>query len=127
MDTVLDSHLEAEAAAVMQVIDAESVAFFNKDFETFSRCWHHASYIRRLGWWTRGGVTDRWGWDSIGERARLQMLDHPEPNASARQLRRDKVVVRVSGDLAWATFDQYAPDTGEPDIDMPGLSREARV
>jgi len=98
-----------------------------KNFEAFSRCWLHAPHIRRLGWWTHGGVTDRWGWDAIGERARLQMLEHPEPNRTAQELRRENLVVRVGANMAWATFDQIGPDTGETDLDMPGVSRESRV
>lgn len=113
--------------AVMAVITAESEAFFNKDLEGFSRCWMHAPFIRRLGWWTRGGVSDVVGWDQLLTRTREMMLDLPEPNRSAEELRRENLVVRVIGDMAWATFDQYAPDTGEPDVDMPGLSRESRV
>jgi DNA-binding CsgD family transcriptional regulator len=116
-----------ETAAVLEVIAAESEAFFNKDFESFSRCWVHAPYVRRLGWWTRGGVSDHRGWEALSDLTSTLMRDNPEPNRSARELRRENLVVRVMGDMAWASFDQYAPDTGEPDVDMPGLSREVRV
>jgi DNA-binding CsgD family transcriptional regulator len=127
MNTDSGSHLDGEAEAVMRAIDDESRAFFNKDFEALSRRWVHAPYVRRLAWWSRGGVVDRWGWDIIGDRTKLMMQYHPEPNASAQEFRRENLVVRVSGDLAFATFDQYAPDTGDPDFDMPGVSRESRV
>lgn len=116
-----------EVEAVLRVLEAETRAFFAKDFEAFSRCWLHAPFIRRLGWWTRGGVTDRWGWDDIGDRTRQMMLDHPDPNPTAGSFTRENMVVRVSGDMAWATFDEYGLDTGEPDVDMPGLTREMRV
>lgn len=117
----------AEERAVMAVISAESESFFNKDLATFSRCWMHSPFVRRLGWWTRGGVSDVVGWDELFVRTREMMLDLPEPNRTAQELTRENVVLRVAGDMAWATFDQYSPDTGEPDIDMPGLSRECRV
>jgi DNA-binding CsgD family transcriptional regulator len=117
----------ADVEAVKKVIWAETRAFYNKDFEALSRCWVHAPYIRRLGWWTRGGVTDHWGWETIGGRMRRGMLTSPEPNSTAKEVRHENEVVRVSGNMAWATFDQYAPDTGDPDFDMPGLCREARV
>ncbi|MGN6102609.1 MAG: hypothetical protein ACTHOR_15820 [Devosia sp.] len=119
--------LDAEQRAVFEVIRAETVAFFTKDFDTFARCWAHEPYIRRLGWWTRGGVTDRWGWDELADRTRLAMLDYPQKNRSAEEVRYENVVIRVGGDMAYATFDQYGPDTGEPDFDMPGCSRESRV
>jgi DNA-binding CsgD family transcriptional regulator len=119
--------LDADQRDVLDVLLRETTAFFSKDFETFSNCWVHASYTRRLGWWTRGGVSDRRGWDDLGERLQRMMLDYPQRNPSADQFRYENIVIRISGDLAFATFDQYALDTGEPDFDMPGLSREARV
>jgi hypothetical protein len=29
--------------------------------------------------------------------------------------------------MAWITYDQYAPNTGEAAMDMPGLSRETKI
>jgi DNA-binding CsgD family transcriptional regulator len=55
------------------------------------------------------------------------MEDHPEPNPTAMDVRRKNIVIRVGQDMAWVTFEQYAHERGEPDVDMPGLSREARV
>lgn len=116
-----------DVEAVIRVLDEETRAFYAKDFEAFSQCWAHEPYIRRLGWWTRGGITNRWGWTDIGDRARRMMLDSPDYNSSAHEFRRESVVVRVSGDMAWATFDEICPDTGDPDFDMPGTTLEARV
>lgn len=121
------ARLDAEQRAVFDVIRAETRAFYTKDFEALSRYWAHETYIRRLGWWTRGGVTDRWGWAEIGERTRRAMQDSPGYNRSADEIGYENFVLRVSGDMAYATFDQYAPDTGDPDFDMPGCSRESRV
>lgn len=55
------------------------------------------------------------------------MRANPEPNPTAARYRREKVNLRVSGNVAWLTFDQYGLDTGEPDMDMPGRSRETRL
>ena len=92
--------LDADQREVLDVLLAETTAFFAKDFETFSNCWVHAPYIRRLGWWTRGGVSDRWGWDDLGKRLQRMMLDYPERNPSADQFRYENIVIRVSGDMA---------------------------
>jgi DNA-binding CsgD family transcriptional regulator len=54
------------------------------------------------------------------------MAELPAPNRSASQVRRENVSIRVSGNMAWITFDQYAPNTGEP-MDVPGMSRVLRV
>lgn len=122
-----DEPFDDEQRSVLAALLRETEAFFAKDYETMSRSWAHEAYVRRLGWWTRGGVVDRWGWDEIGGRMRRMMQDYPDRNLSAERFRYENMVIRVSGDLAFATFDQYAPDTGEPDFDMPGLSRESRV
>jgi DNA-binding CsgD family transcriptional regulator len=119
--------LTDEEAAVMKVIEDETVAYFNKDFEGYARCWVHAPYTRRLGWWSGGGVIDRIGWDEIAARARLAMQDQPRPNPSATEIRRENLDIHVGQDMAWVTFHQYGPETGEPDFDMPGLSHETRV
>jgi hypothetical protein len=111
----------------VQVLEAETRAFWEKDFEAFAACWVDADYVRRAGWWARGGITWRRGWAEMAERTRAQFAENPEANNSATEVRRENLVVRVGADIAWVTFDQYAPDAGEPDMDMPGLSHETRI
>jgi hypothetical protein len=115
------------AAEVLAVLQAESEAFWRKDFDAFSQCWAAEAYVRRAGWWQRGGITWRRGWTTIADIARQQFGANPEVNASAQAVRRENVTVRVGADMAWVTFDQYAPDAGEADMDMPGLSHETRI
>src|SRR5262249_24653611 len=105
----------------------ETAAFYNKDFDAFARCWVNASYIRRLGWWTRGGVSDRKGWEDLARLAVEHMRENRAPNGAASEARYENVTLRVGEDMAWVSFDQDGPETGEPDMDMPGFSREARV
>lgn len=118
---------QRETDAIMHVIAAESEAFWNKDYDAWASYWVQAPYIRRFGWWARGGVTVVEGWDTLSIRMKETMREYPEPNPTAAQVRRVNVNLRVVGEMAWLTFDQYAPDTGEARMDMPGLSRETRV
>ena len=118
---------DEDREAILKVVEDETTAFWRKDFEAWARCWVQAPCIRRFGWWTLGGITHREGWDRIGGRMRELMDQHPEPNRSAAEVRRENINIRVGHDMAWMTFDQYAPATGEPGMDMPGLCREARV
>ncbi len=37
------------------------------------------------------------------------------------------ITLLMSDQMAWVTFDQHRVDTGEPDMDMPGLSHEMRI
>ncbi|MBX3059665.1 MAG: nuclear transport factor 2 family protein [Anaerolineae bacterium] len=121
-----NSEQSSEATAILQVIADESAAFWHKDFDAWAKCWVHAAYIRRLGWWAEGGITVTEGWDALSERVRTTMIAYPEPNPTALQVRRENVNLRVNGNMAWVTFDQYGQDTGDLQMDMPGLSRETR-
>jgi DNA-binding CsgD family transcriptional regulator len=118
---------EADREAILALIAAETTAFWNKNYDAWAQCWVQAPYVRRIGWWSLGGVTYRAGWDEIGKRMRDLMDENPLPNSSAAEVRRENVNMRIGGDMAWVTFDQYAPVTGEQGMDMPGLSRESRV
>jgi DNA-binding CsgD family transcriptional regulator len=118
---------EDDAEAILQLLETETRAFWEKDFNTFAECWVQEPYIRRSGWWSLGGVTYREGWEEFATRYREQIARNPRPNVSAHRVRRDNVNLRVGKDMAWLTFDQYAPNTGEKEMDMPGLSRETRI
>ena len=119
--------LNRDSEAILNVIATESTAFWNKDFEAWAQCWVHASYIRLLGWYPAGGVSYQARWDTISAHAREQWLENPVPNPNAFKVRREDFNVRIYGDSAWVTFDQYGVDTGEVTFDMPGLSRETRI
>ena len=116
-----------ESTAIMRVIAGESEAFWNKDYDAWAQCWVHAQYIRTIGWWARGGVTVVEGWEMLSARIKEHLLANPEPNPTAAQVRREHINLRIVQDMAWLTFDQYGQDTGEPDMDMPGVSRETRI
>ncbi len=121
----LDQH--SEAAAIMRVIAGESTAFWNKDYEAWAEYWVHAPYIRIMGWWARGGITVVEGWDTLSARIKATLTANPVPNPTAALVRRENLNLRLYRDMAWVTFDQYGQDTGEPDMDMPGVSRETRI
>jgi hypothetical protein len=113
--------------AVMQVIAAETTAFWMKDYDAWANCWLQTADIRMLGWWARGGIRVTEGWETLSATVRQLMDENPTPKPQAAQVRREKVHIRTSEHMAWVTFDQYGADTGEPDMDMPGLSHETRI
>lgn len=119
--------IEKEKAAIMKVIEGESAAFWNKDFDAWASYWVHEPYIRTMGWWEDGGVTVVEGWDARAERSRKNMETSPEANPTATRVRRENINIRIYQDVAWLTFDQYGEDTGDNLMDMPGLSRETRI
>ena len=117
---------DADRAAILRVIEEETTAYFAKDFERWAACWVHAPHARRLGWYARGGRMAHVGWDEEAAEMRLSMEQFPTPNPSVKEVRRENISVRVGGDLAWVTFDQSAPSTGDP-FDVPGVQQEMRV
>jgi DNA-binding CsgD family transcriptional regulator len=117
---------EADEAAILRLIETETAAYFNKDYEAWARCWVHAPYARRYGWYERGGRVVRLGWEEEAAEMRAAMERYAAPNRSVDMVHRENVSIRVGGDMAWATFEQVAPKTGDP-FDVPGRQYEARV
>ncbi|MDX2162708.1 MAG: nuclear transport factor 2 family protein [bacterium] len=113
--------------AVMKVIEAETSAFWYKDYASWADCWLHAPSIRMMGWWARGGIRVTEGWDSLSATMKRLMQENPTPNPVSANVRRENVNIQVSEQMAWVTFEQYGADTNEPDMDMPGLSHETRI
>lgn len=118
---------EKERQAILAVIEGESAAFWNKDYDKWASYWVHEPYIRTMGWWKDGGVTVVEGWDQRAERSKGNFTKSPEANATATRVRRENMNMRIYPDVAWLTFDQYGEDTGDTLMDMPGLSRETRI
>ncbi len=119
------STLSEEEEAIKKVIIEETEAFWNKDFKKLSSCFVQDEYIRVVGWWEHGGITVRKGWSVIGARTEKLMIENPEKNF--QQVTRENFNIRISENMAWATFEQYGTDTGEKTMDMPGLSYETRI
>ena len=120
-------NLEKEKEAIMAVIDGESRGFWQKDFDLWASHWAHEDYIRVRGWWNDGGIFTVNGWEENSRNIKTLMEENPEPNPTAANVRRENINLRVSGKMAWLTFDQYGDDTGDARMDMPGLSRETRI
>jgi hypothetical protein len=123
-DLIQKSDYEKERTEILRVIENESKAFWDKDYDEWANYWVHAPYIRTMGWWERGGITVVKGWEERGTRTKKHMEENPEPNP--QNVVRENINIRIFEGAAWVTFDQYGKDNGEPDMDMPGLSRETR-
>lgn len=118
---------EKERQAILAVIEGESAAFWDKDYDKWASYWVHEPYIRTMGWWQDGGVTVVEGWDRRAERSKGNFTKSPEANPTATRVRRENMNMRIYPEVAWLTFDQYGEDTGDSLMDMPGLSRETRI
>jgi DNA-binding CsgD family transcriptional regulator len=120
--TGMQDATEDDRQAIMQLIEDESAAYWNRNYDAWAECWVQAPYIRKAGWWTQGGITYREGWRQIAERMQ-ETRGLPAPGRPAG-IRRENINLRVRQDMAWMTYDEYWPNAG---TDLPGLSRETRV
>ena len=111
----------------MQVVEAEIVAYLKRDFDGFAACWVHEPNIRRCGWCTGAGINDVRGWTELTRLVQRLFADHPTPDPTAEHRCLQDLMVQVAGDMAFVTFDHYAPDLGDPDTEAQGCSREGRV
>ncbi len=118
---------DLEKIAIISRIEAEMRAFWEKDWDAWTACWVQEPYVRREGWWSLGGVTHVVGWDAIRERMKARFDENPLPNRTAQEFQISNMSLRIGTEIAWITYDLRAPDTGEPEMDMPGLTRETKI
>jgi hypothetical protein len=91
-----------EIEAIKEVIIAEGEARQNNDFELFSECWAHESYITNY-WAINWGCTTIKGWNEMSQW--FQKYHQGEPNSYI--IRRENINIHVNGDMALADFDLY--------------------
>lgn len=114
-----------EQRALINLIEKETSAFYDKDLEQLSNCWGHGSYVRHMGWWKRGGIKVVTGWDSVYSGFKSLIANNPAQNK--QKTIRKNYNFRISENMAWCTFDEYGQDNKEPSMDMPGLTRATRI
>ncbi len=116
-----------EQQVIIDAIADECEAFYNRDIERWSGLWLHHEGTHRLGTLAGGHVDHKQGWTVHGPVMAQIMRDFPEPNFTAGPLvRRENMIVRICGKMAWASFDQYTPRTDDPLVNV-GLSHQFRV
>jgi DNA-binding CsgD family transcriptional regulator len=120
---------EAEdRAAIIDVIHRVRIAVWTHDFPAYQSCFVHADYVTRWHASRYIGVFRREGWDDISARVRKSFED---PSLVIPQYAYDTPVenlkLRISGDMAWATYDQIYPSIGQDRLYYyGGVSHELR-
>lgn len=119
-----------EADAVMAVIRAEHMAFWMRDREAYARCHLQSPDSWFWSYWRHGGIAIRHGWDELRERSGRAMDAFVAPSPSyAHEATWEHVAVKISGTLAWVTYQQHYP-TGGPIDGLPGttsIAHELRI
>lgn len=117
----------SEDAAILDVIERETIAFLSRDFDAWAECWVQDEGIRRLGA-LMGGVMDfQEGWETFHDTIRDFFERFPKPNPdAAHTMQRTNISTRQKGDMAWVSFDQYGERSDDPLVTV-GLSHQIRI
>lgn len=104
---------DADKAAIMAVIRAETAAWLQRDFAALASHWVQSPQTRRMEAFASLGVRVDEGWEVIAARLRTIVERFPDKQPFDGRVRWEKVNIVVGGDMAWMTFDQIGSDTGE--------------
>ena len=111
-------HFEQEKAAILEVINGETKAAFNRDYETWKDNWVQQAYVTKTYMDFRdNSMTETLGWEEINEFVETYIREHPEP-APLPTLVAD-IDVRLYGTGAWVSYEQNDAERG--------LKRETRL
>lgn len=112
---------EADKAAILAVIRAETEAWLQRDFEVLASHWLHSPQTRRMEYFASLGIRIDEGWDAIAKRLKTIIERYPDKRAFTDHVRWEKVNIIVAGNMAWVTYDQIGIDGGED------LKRELKI
>ena len=117
---------DADEAAIMAVLKAETDAWLRRDFPALAQHWVHSPKTRRMIAVASLGTQVVEGWDAIASRLKTSMERLPTKYELAERIHWERVNVNVIGDMAWVSYDQVGTDTGD-DFDMPGVQHELKI
>ena len=124
-DSLADTTTEHEN--IKKVIERECTAFLCRDFPAWQSCVLQHEQMRRLGALTGGIMHYVEGYAAQEEMVKEMFDRYPTPNpTSAALFKRTNWSIRVGGELAWVSFDQYGPRSTDPFV-TAGLSHQIRI
>lgn len=109
---------EQEKAAILKVLNDETKAAFNRDYESWKAKWIHKAYVTKTYMnFADSSMTETLGWNEIDDFVRTYIEEHPEPAPVPKLV--DKIKVRLYGNGAWVNYEQ--------DDAKLGIKRETRL
>jgi hypothetical protein len=117
MEIALPSHVsfnrDVETEAILNVIENETAAFFNRDYESWQQYFVQEDYAFQAWNNAAGDFSASVGWPAIDKRIGDYIKTHPVPPGYSyypRVERRNMVVKFFSDKLAYLVWDQYNSD-----------------
>ena len=120
----------ADEAEILDLIHRNRIAVWMQDYDAYADCFVHAAYTTRWNASHINGIFIRAGWDDISKRVREMFAAMPglKVEANAHKTTVENLMLRIQGDVAWATFDQRYPGVVTPfNVVSRGLTHEMRV
>lgn len=112
------AQFEEEKAAILKVLNDETKAAFNRDYQSWKEKWVHEKYVTKTYInFADSTMTETLGWNDINEFVKNYIAEHPEPSPLPTLV--DKIDVRLYDNGAWVNYEQNDSERG--------LKRETRL
>ncbi len=120
-------HVDAERQKIADLIERECTTYLCRDFDGWAECVLQDPRLRRIGAMMGGSMDYVEGWKAHVKIMTEMFERHPDPAPDvAAKYERLNWSMRISQDMAWASFDQYAPKSPDPFVAV-GLSHQIRI
>jgi hypothetical protein len=98
-----EENVKAEKAAILRVLNEETIAAFSRDYEGWQSKWVQTPYVTKTYMnFADSSMTETLGWEEVNQFVEPDPL--PDPLIS--------IDVRVYGDGAWVSYEQDDPARG---------------
>lgn len=109
---------DSEKAAILETLNNETIAAFQRDYKTWQSKWVHDSDITKTYIdFPENSFSESLGWTEINDFVQTFFEENPEPEPIPKLL--SKIDVRLYGNGAWVTYNQQDA--------LRGLKRETRL
>jgi len=109
---------QKEKTAILKVLNGETAAAFNRDYEGWKSHWVQEKYVTKTYMdYSTDSMSETLGWDDINNFVRTYIEEHPEPDPLPEKLK--DIDARIYGGGAWVSYEQNDPGRG--------LKRETRL
>ncbi|MEP5154042.1 DUF4440 domain-containing protein [Planktotalea sp.] len=113
-----------DRAAVLAVIEAETQAYLNRDFDAWRACWHDGPETRRVCSHVGTGVTVATSADIHNQMHHL--LTENTEWLTPESIKRENMNVVVSAEMAWVSYDQIGDMSDKP-TELAGRYYELKI
>lgn len=119
---------DADREAIIALIHRNRISVWMQDAAAYESCFVHADHTTRWNASRRHGIFTRHGWPDIWARVQRQFEDKSlyRPDL-AHETRVERLELQISGDMAWASFEQHYPKAPPGYPGGPEVTHEVRV